>query len=143
MILHLLNSDFAMKHNTRAEKLSCIPGEQTDPEGSTLISELTNSWALLTARTGPYRILPGEFRQGPLYGKEFCKALSHTFQSLFIVFQGNASRVHPDSGLGLVPMLGSGLARTATGIHPMSVTRGLAVTYTEHRVITANKNISP
>lgn len=75
--------------------------------------------------------------------KEFCKALSHTFQSLLIVFQGNASRVHLDSGLGLVPVLS--LAYTATGNHPRSVTRGLALSYTatEHRVITANKNINP
>lgn len=46
VMLHLLNSVFATKHNTRSEKLSCIPVVQTDPEGSTLIPELTNSWAL-------------------------------------------------------------------------------------------------
>lgn len=69
VILHLLNSVFATKHNIRSEKLSCVPVVQTDPEGSTLTSKLTNSWALLTAgiwalltaETGPYRILPREF----------------------------------------------------------------------------------
>lgn len=67
------------------------------------------------------------------------------FQSLFIVFQGNASRVHPDTGLGLVPVLGSGLALTASENQPLSATRGLAAPCTarEHRVITANENISP
>lgn len=43
VILHLLNSGFATKHNIRSGKLFCTLIMQKDPEGSTLPSKLMTS----------------------------------------------------------------------------------------------------